>query len=471
MTAFDGWALPPELDAPEVVEGVPLETGGGELRFPGFGPEEAGRLSRAVRGGRRAALARRSVESLVSSLGRVGERFLDPDDPFRKRALELLPPSAGISETMAREVVDGMARDWTEDRLRTLLRAEFDGDPSVLDRFRPSVSGAARVRAVGPDLCFQVCAGTVPGVSVTSMIRALLVKAAVVLKPGRGDVVLPVLFGRALAEEDAELAGAVAVLYWPGGRKPVEDRFLDEADAVVVYGSDETVRSFRDRVSLRTTFVAYPHRLSAALVGRGALADAGTAAATADRAARAAALFDQRGCVSPHVGYVERGGEVDPSTWAEELARAFAELESVLPSGSLRPGEASGIQQLRGTAELRAAAGDPVRIHHGGDDPWTVLVEEEPGFRPSCLGRVIRIRPVDDLAAAVEELSALGGRLQTVALEGAAGQREELAEALARIGAVRITTLDRMPWPPAWWHHDGVGALRALVRWVDLEGG
>jgi hypothetical protein len=35
--------------------------------------------------------------------------------------------------------------------------------------------------------------------------------------------------------------------------------------------------------------------------------------------------------------------------------------------------------------------------------------------------------------------------------------------------AGRVTTLQRMAWPPAWWHHDGGDPLRTLIRWVDWE--
>lgn len=469
MTDFDAWALHGE-ESPGRLEEVHIEPGGARLRFPDLDAGGAEELVRSLRESREKTLVERETEAVARSLGRVGSRFLDDGDPLRKRALELLPDTAGLSEPMAREVVDGMARDWTADRLLSLLRAEFDGEPEVLDGFRWSDRLEAEVRALGPGLCFQVCAGTVPGVSVTALIRGLLVKSAVMLKPGRGDAVLPVLFARGLAQEDPEMAGSVAVQYWPGGREAVEEVFLEAADVVVAYGSDETVRSLRDRTPVTRRFVAYHHRLSAALVGRKALRDAEEAAATAARAARAASVFDQRGCVSPHVIYVEGGGGVEPEEWAEELARALRTLESSLPSGPLRPEEASEIQQVRGTAELRAAAGEGVRVHHGGRDPWTVLFEEEPGFRPSCLGRVVRVRPVDDLVSAVGELAEVGRFLQTVALEGAGARRKSLAEALARVGAVRITTLERAPWPPAWWHHDGAGALRALVRWVDLEG-
>lgn len=470
MTFFDAWCFPPGVEPPARVEEARIQPGGAVLRFPALDGERVRALARALRARRERELAGRGAESVARTLGRVGRRFLDPGDPLRERALEQLPATAGLSAPMAREVLDGMARDWTPDRLLALLRREFDADPSVLDGFRPRSGERRRVRAVGPELCFQIAAGTVPGVSVTALLRGLLVKSAVVLKPGRGDAVLPVLFARGLAEEDPELARAVAVAYWPGGREEVEDVLLRAAEVVVAYGSEETVRSLRDRTPVAARFVAYRHRVSAALVGREALKDGTAAKVAAGRAARAAAIFDQRGCVSPHVVYVEEGGAVDPRTWAEDLARALEELEKSLPTGPLSAAEASEIQQLRGTAELRASAGEGVRVHHGGSRPWTVLLEDEPGFRPSCLGRVLRVRPVADLQRAVAELGGVGRYLQTVALEGAGRRRGDLAEALARTGAVRITTLERAPWPPPWWHHDGAGALRALVRWVDLEG-
>jgi hypothetical protein len=61
--------------------------------------------------------------------------------------------------------------------------------------------------------------------------------------------------------------------------------------------------------------------------------------------------------------------------------------------------------------------------------------------------------------------------LQSVGVEGDPERLEPLAEALARLGASRITSLDALPWPPAWWHHDGVPPLGELVRWCDWENG
>lgn len=471
MTEVDGWALPPGTYEPEPVRETKTDPGGAIVRVPSVEPEDVRSLCRSLRSGRE-ALSARPAEEIARAIGRAAARLLDPDDPLRRDALEGLPSTAGLSAPMAREVLDGMAQDWRGERLLRLLRLDL-GDPRVLDGFRSTPSGR-KVRAVGPQLGLHVCAGSVPGVSVTSLIRGLLVKSAVLLKPGREDVLLPVLFVRALREEAPELARCAAVLYWPGGEAAVEaaeEAALDEADAVVVYGGNETVRSLRDRVPVTSRFVAYRHRIGAALIGREALATADEARATAARAARAVAIFDQRGCVSPHVVHVEGGGGVEPASWAEILGAELERLEATLPTGPLRSAEASELQQLRGTAELRSAAGEGVRVLHGGAKPWTVLFEREPGFRPSCTGRVVRVRPFERPDDAVRELAAVGHVLQTVSVDGLGERRARTAEALARAGATRITTLERVPWPPPWWHHDGTGPLRALVRWVDLEVG
>lgn len=475
---LDAWILPSGGPEPHGFGSVEVGPAAVPARFPTWESGALPELAETLRGGRDRVLEEMPVEEVAAALGAVGTRLLRDGDDLRARALSLLPTYSGVSPSMAREILDGMARDWTEERLRRLLRVEL-GDPTVLDEFQPDPrlsptdhpNEGRWVRAVGPELSLHVCASTVPGVSVTSLVRGLLVKSAVVLKPGRSDLVLPLLFAEGLREEAPALAQCVAVLYWPGGSRAQEEALLQEADAVVAYGSDEAVRDLRDRTPVTRTFIAYRHRVGAALVGREGLRDRDVGKVTARRVARAVAAFDQRGCVSPHVVFVEEGASLDSAEWTELLADSLQALEKELPSGPLTASEASAIQQLRGTWEMRAAAGDGARIRHGGRDPWTVLHEPESGFALSCAGRVIRVRPVKRLEEAVAELRPVGRHLQTVSLEGTEGRRQAmLAESLARSGAVRITTAPRSPWPPPWWHHDGAGPLRSLVRWVDLEG-
>ena len=183
------------------------------------------------------------------------------------------------------------------------------------------------------------------------------------------------------------------------------------------------------------------------------------------------ALFDQKGCVSPHVLFVETGGGVPPEEWAALLAQELESLEEELPSGRISLEAGAALQQLRGEADLQASSGSGA-VHHGGERAsWTVLFLPGQGPEPSCLNRVVRVIPVDRLQEGVQALSGWGAFLQTVGVAGLGSAGPGILEGLARLGVSRITSLENTPWPRPWWHHDGGGPLRDLVRWTDLEAG
>lgn len=427
----------------------------GDEPTAGFVGELAGALLAAGPG-----LTTRGVQDVIDVVGRVGERFGDRSDPLRAEALDCLPQSSGLSAEMSRAVLDGMARDWTRARLERVVRLEF-GDPDLLDRLVDDAG--TRTMAIGPDLCVQVVSGSVPGVGVNALIRALLVKSPVLLKPGLGDVTLPVLFAEALREADPAMAEAVAVLYWPGGSDEVERAALERAEVVVAYGSDAAVKAIQTRTPVTARFVGYHHRISLAIVGR----DATPRAAT--DLARATAMFDQRGCVSPQLVFVEDGGAFSPDAFAELLADEFRRLEGELPSATLGVEEAGALQQYRGLAEMRTATGTGRVLHGGAHSTWTVLLETEPADMPASPARALRVRAVPDAAHLAEVLAPMSRHLQTVGYAGMADRAGELASLLGRLGASRVTPLKEMAFPPAWWLHDGRGPLHDLVRWVELE--
>ncbi|MFW6079385.1 MAG: acyl-CoA reductase [Gemmatimonadota bacterium] len=476
MSPIDAYHLP-GIGAGDVAEWDVREYGDGiALRVPVLAPRTLARLLARLRRARAEHLAGRPVDEVVRAVDTAAARLVDPEDPARHTLDRALPAVTGYSEPMARLVVDRMAADWRAAPLRRALAAEL-GDPGVLDGFRPDPTGGEprRVRAFGPALAFHVFAGNVPGVAVTSLVRSLLVKAATIGKTASGDPLFPAVFARALAEVDPTLGECLAVSYWPGGTEPLEAVALDAADAIIVYGRGEVVDDLRRRAPADARLVAHGPRFSFGLVGRAALADEPAVEAVAGRVARATSVFDQRGCVSPHVAYVERGGAVGPEAFAERLAAAFDALERELPRGALDAAEAAAIHELRGRAEFRAMAagaeeGGGPRLYIGRGTEYTVLYDDDPAFEPSCLNRVLWVKPIDALEDAVRYVEPFAAYLQTVGIEGVEDpRRAALAERIGRVGASRVTSFDRMPWPPAAWHHDGRGPLRELLRWTDLE--
>lgn len=412
----------------------------------------------------RAALAQRPALDVIEALGAAGQRFLDASDPIRLEALAGLPESSGLSPAMCVTVLDGMAADWTTERLQTLVAAELGG-ADVLDGF--VARGGRQTMALGPALAVQFVAGGVPGVGVTALLRSLVVKGPTLLKPGRGDLLLPTLYARALAAIDPALAESLAVIYWPGGSVEHENAALAHADLVTVYGSDTTVRALRARVAPSTRLVEYHHRVSVGVVGRVALSHDHLDRTAADVAA-AVAMYDQRGCVSPQAIFVEEGGSASPVEFADRLARALADLEVRLPTGRLDLHQASELQQARSTAELLTATGGGL-VRHGHAAAWTVVMVEGPSASTPPAGRFVRVTPIADVEELTAQLAPLGAHLQTVGVAGLGARVERIAKALGESGASRVVPFGAVAFPPAWWHHDGRGPLLDLVRWVDLE--
>lgn len=410
-------------------------------------------------------LAERPVAEIVRIVDAAAARLCDPADALRQRAEAWIPAATGYSPAMARLVLDRMAADWRTDALNRLLEAEL-GDPAVLDRFRPAGPHRAR-RAYGPGLSFHIFAGNVPGVAVTALVRSLLVKSPVLAKLASGEPVLPVLFAQAVASVDAGVGDALAVTYWPGGAPAPEAEALRAADLVVVYGGDDVVASVRQRARPDQRLVVHGPRFSAGVVTAAALEQ--DVEAVADQVARSVAWFDQHGCVSPHAVWVEDPQGDRTAAFVDAVAAALRRLERDLPRGDVDAAEASRIHQERGAAELRGHAGQPVRVVAGEGTGWTVVVDADPTFRPSCLNRFLFVLPVPRLQPAIDALIPHGPYLQSVAVAGTAETRTRLAGPLAAVGATRVTTFERLPWPPPEWHHDGHGPLNELLRWVDLE--
>lgn len=405
----------------------------------------------------------------VRVLGRVGSRFLHADDPLRRSALEELPDAAGVSPAQAQWILEGMARDWTAPRLEALVTTEFEV-PDALDRWvdDPRAPEGRRIRAfpLAPGPSLHIASGSVPGVSTTSMLRGLLTGAPVLLKPGRGDRLLPRLFLQALEEEASVettarmLADAAACAVWEGGAgTPTEQRALRAAGSVVAYGGLDTVAELRRRLPPTTPLVEYGHRLSFAIVGDRPPEE------LPRRIAASVAAFDQRGCVCPHRIYT-LGGRAAAGALARKVAAALAVLADEVPPGPVDAGVASAVQQLRGTLQLQAAAGAAVEVHEGAGAGWTVAVEPAATFAPSCLGRTVLISPLDDLTSLDGILVDAGPVLQTVGVAGfEPDQLDAVAERVCRLGASRVVPVAHMAFPPAWWLHDGQGPLRRLVRW------
>ena len=225
----------------------------------------------------------------------------------------------------------------------------------------------------------------------------------------------------------------------------------------------------------RTRFVPYGHRLSFAFVSKGVLSGL-NARKIVSRAADDVVAWDQVGCLSPHVIYVEESTGMSAEQFAETLAGELAQRETVQPRGTISVETAATIASRRSFYELRAAHSTqsletpPTQLWSSlGSTAWTVVYEADPLFQISCLHRFIYVKSVNHLDELLRCADAVQGKVSTVGLAAPEEKAEELATKLARWGVTRICPLGQMQAPPFAWRHDGRPALGDLVRWADWE--
>jgi len=417
----------------------------------------------------RAHLMQIPIGDIVKSIDAAAQMFASDDSGFRQEALRLLPAATGYSSQMCAYVLDHMVAGWRSDALNELLRSELD-DTAILDGFVDDPRTGYRIAARGPDPCLHIFSGNVPGVAVTSLIRALLVRGASLGKTARGEPVLPVLFARALDAVAPALANTIAVTHWPSEQTQLLDAAAAEADIIVVYGGTDAVRAARIAAPPNTRVVVHGPRMSIGFVGHAGLQKTDDARAIAASIALTTATFDQQGCVSPHAVFVQLGASVTPRQLAAMIAEELEKLEHTLPRAALLPEEAAAIRTAKTRAEFASYAGAETEVLPLQDRPFAVIYDARANFEPSCLNRVLYVKTFAELQDIARILRPYRASLQSAALDGFDETDARIAaRSLANAGITRITTFERLPFPPATWHHDGSLPLRELLHFIDWD--
>ena len=355
----------------------------------------------------------RTSHAIADALVQTARLWLAADSPWRARAVAAAPGPTGFSAAMVNEAVtltfEALIR-------ATFSDCKFPGEP--------------------PHRVTHILSGNVPAPGIASICRGLLLHAVNLVKSSQRDPVFPALFVESLREVDSDLAECVTVLHWPRSETNLTQAALASADAVIVYGDDESIARLRALTPPRARFFGYGHKISFGIVGEAALAfhqsstggrgsrraegslnpANGSAEASPSNpgdlptlAAWDASVYDQQGCMSPHVFFVADGAR----EFAAALAEAMENYQQQIPRGTLSIEEAAQATAVRQAYEFRSANDPRGKIWTGAPPcPWTVIYDEDPLFTPSCLNRTIFVKPISTL----NSMQAWAGKISTVGI-------------------------------------------------------
>ncbi len=419
-------------------------------------------------------LLSRTTDDLVEILCEVATEWRRPGNPFCRLALERGPAETGFSKAVLEKGLDGFFRQFTPEHFQSLLAQELGDATGVTHDLRQETGPEAAPRHCphfwrGPELLVHIAAGNIPNPTLMSITLGLLTHSAQFVKCAGGASFLPRLFAHSIYQADPKLGACLEIAEWRGGDRERENVLFAEADCVTATGRDETLAAIRAQLPANVRFVGHGHRVSFGFVAREVLREE-TIAGMVARAAADVIAWDQHGCLSPHVFYVEERGEVESDKFAALLARELAGREAAEPRGKISTAEAAAIASRRAIYETIAAHRADAKIWSSQDSTaWTVVFEHDVSFRFSPLNRFIYVKPVPEVAAVMPGVDEIRGKVSTVGLAAPPEKMQELALRFARWGAPRICPLGQMQNPPLTWRHDGRPALGDLVTWTDFE--
>ena len=307
-------------------------------------------------------------------------------------------------------------------------------------------------RALDPiGLLSVVLAGNVFSASVRGIVVPLLFGVPVLVKASSRETLFPAMLRDALRSADSRLGAAIDVVTFQGGDIEAEAALVELAEAVSVYGSNETLEAISARLE-STPLIAHGHGVSVAYCGTQALADA-QLGDTIPKLSLDICAYDQRGCLSPQLVYVEETPDRSSMDFAERLAKDRLELLSrTLPRGPLPVSAGAAQAQWRGIAEVE---GTLVR-----GDTYAVSVREAQPIRWSPAYRNVTVAPVPGLDEALQAMRAIGSSLKCIGADSASIPKVEaqlassptLSATTCAIGTMQTPSLDAPADGQPIWH-------------------
>lgn len=321
--------------------------------------------------------------------------------------------------------------------LADLLVSELGSQVALDECINRGRSGAFS-RAIAPKRILHVIAGNTAQAGLQSLIRGLILGSHNLCKlPSSG---LP-----RLEEWISGLPLQLAERIQTSRNLPGD--WLETADAVIVFGTDETVELLRQKTSANQIFAGYGNKWSGAIVFED------PAFESVPLLARDVCLYDQMGCLSPQIVFVHDC--VDPRLYAAKLNAAIESEPRDQTTANLSLEDRQTIRKWHDMYRWKAAVHDSVAF-------WLHVAFDGTPAAPqlTCLHRHVLILPF----SRSPEIGSLATSLSTLGLWPFTSENIHLCTSL---GASRLCPIGKMQFPLPTWHQDGFPALGRLVRWMD----
>jgi hypothetical protein len=455
---------------------------------------------------------------MQNALRVISQRFQNSRDPLTVRAMNSVPAWTGFSPEMIRFTLgslDLMPVDSLQKivnlTLPNTVRSQFinlldscdlDGrirffGKGIPNRIKSLFPGDQTypVNLKYPDMVLGFAAGNVIG---TSHLIALLGQISALIGPGsdnderlfpsilvknsRDEPIFTPLLLSAIEQIDPSLVESIAVMVWDYEDIKLQEYLISNANLVIAAASDFTIAAI-DRVieNVKTTskpirFHRHGHKVSFSTISSSYLTKKKAPWIT-DKldfihlttflSAIDSIYWNQQGCLSSRIHFVERYELNNPQIYGMELAEKIRVLRTFLPRGNLP------LHNLHNKYEKYTALTKTgkVKLCSNYEDDFLVVTDDR-SWTPTlfkeaindCSERTIIVRPINDVAQVPNKylkwLPKANLQAMSVAIDGPewstwSDRFSKFVSAISARGITSIRTIGRGPFPQLAYSWDG----------------
>lgn len=358
-----------------------------------------------------------SPEITIAACGRLSEKIRSGHIPF--------PPgfSAG------REDLEKAACLLDADRLRDRMDREL-GAEGYGTKWLPL------------GILLHIGAGNVPGLGAYSVMEGLLTGNINLLKPASCDYPVSRFLLRLLAEEEPRLAPYIHIFRIPSSCPEKLRKLARMADAAVIWGGMDAVRSVRSLLSPGQKLIEWGHKISFAYVTM----EGASKPLDLFRLARHMFLTQGRYCSSCQGIFLDTDRPEDLRTFCGKFRKLYESCASLREDPEHSLSETAGKTLNSYCASMKTALDAPLSASAGGC--W------------------IRLLPRNRMAESLRDIAPM---LQTACLICSDHEKDTLSYLLLRSGISRVCSAGQLSdFSDYGQIHDGEYALRRYCKIISL---
>lgn len=311
----------------------------------------------------------------------------------------------------------------------------------------------------------HIGAGNTIGLSAFSVIEGLLSRNINILKLPEGESGISYFLLEKLIQIEPRLKPFIYVTDLPSSDEMRLQALAEVSDAVVVWGSDASIKALRTSLPANKPMIEWGHKISFAYFSKCETTDADL-----KLLAEEVCVTNQLYCSSPQCVFYEIPDQVGVDRvvkaylddFARRLASALSDASNRIPQTELSFEGQAEITFLHQTLSIEGNLNGSFPLTDA-DHSFGVLVANDNALRTSPLFRNLWVVPIkrSDL---IKILRPHIGHLQTVGLSVPASIEEDLQMMLYRSGVTKITKCGEMYLGKPGEAHDGKNTLMHYVK-------